>query len=230
MKGGVLNRSIFKATLFLPFVAFAALAQTPVAPLAFEVATIKPAEQITPAMVQSGKMHVGTSVDGARVDIGFVSLCDLIYTAYKVKLYQVEGPDWIRGQRFDILAKMPAGATKDDVPAMLHVLLKDRFHLEIHRDKRDHPVYALIVAPGGLKMKEAEPDPAPEAEAKPLAKGEVVIGSGDNAVRLKQNSDGISGVAQSTKTGSVKYSVSPEGIMHYEYSELDMTTQCDALS
>ncbi len=229
-----MKHSIFKTSVLLPFAAFAVFAQTPAAPLAFEVATIKPAEQITPAMIQAGKMHVGMSIDAARVDIGYLSIYDLLSAAYKVKPYQVEGPDWMRVQRFDILAKMPSGATKDDVPAMLQVLLKERFKVEIHRDKKEHAVYALVVAKGGPKMKEAEPDvpvaAAPDGEPKPLAKGEMVMGSGDNAVRIKQGADGKSGTAESAKTGAVKYSVSPEGIMHYEYSKLEMSTLADALS
>lgn len=219
-----------KFVFLLPAVALAALAQPPAAPLAFEVASIKPADQITPAMVQAGKMHVGLNVDRARVDIGYLSLFDLLCLAYKVKAYQVEGPDWMRVQRFDILAKMPEGATKDDVPVMLQGLLKERFHVELHHDKKDHPIYALIVGPGGVKMKEAEPEPTAPAEPKPLEKGEMVLGSGENQVRMKQSSDGRSGVAQTAKAGAVKYSVSPEGMMHYEYSRLAMSDLADALS
>jgi uncharacterized protein (TIGR03435 family) len=223
---------ILKTSLILPIAALAALAQTPAAPLAFEVATIKPAEPITPAMVQAGKMHVGMSIDAARVDIGYMSLYDLLSTAFKVKPYQIEGPDWIRVQRFDILAKMPPGATKDDVFVMLQGLLKERFKLEYHRGTKEHPVYALVVAPGGPKMKEAEPDVPvdPAAEPKPLAKGEVAFGSGDNAVRLKQGADGTSGTAQTAKVGAVKYSLSSDGIMHYEYEKLEMSLLADALS
>ncbi len=223
---------IFKASLVLPIVALAAMAQTPAAPLAFEVATIKPSEPITPAMVQAGKMHVGMSIDAARVDIGYLSLYDLIAAAFKIKPYQVEGPDWMRVQRFDILAKMPAGATKDDVPVMLQGLLKERFKLEYHRGTKEHPIYALIVAPGGPKMKEAEPDVPvdPAAEPKPLGKGEIAFGSGDNAVRLKQGADGTSGTAQTAKVGAVKYSVGPDGTMHYEYEKLEMSLLADALS
>jgi len=223
---------ILKTSLILPIAALAAMAQTPAAPLAFEVATIKPAEPITPAMVQAGKMHVGMSVDAARVDIGYMSLYDLLYTAFKVKPYQIEGPDWMRVQRFDVMAKMPPGATKDDVPVMLQGLLKERFKLEYHRGAKEHAVYALVVAPGGPKMKEAEPDVPvdPAAEPKPLAKGEVAFGSGDNAVRLKQGADGTSGTAQTAKVGAVKYSMGPDGIMHYEYEKLEMSLLADALS
>src|ERR1022692_2113664 len=74
----------------------AAFGQTPAAPLAFEVASIKPAPQITPAMVQSGKpIHAGMKIDAARVDIGYFGLLELIAKAYDVKNYQISGPDWV---------------------------------------------------------------------------------------------------------------------------------------
>ncbi|HEX3880055.1 MAG TPA: TIGR03435 family protein [Bryobacteraceae bacterium] len=219
-----------KFQFLLPFAAFAALAQTPTAQPTFEVATIKPAAPITPQAVQAGKMHVGVAVDAARVDIGFFSLYDLLYTAYKVKPYQVEGPDWLRQQRFDILAKMPDGATKDDMPVMLQALLKDRFKLEVHHDKKEHSALALVVAKGGIKMKEAEPDPAPLAEPAAPAKGEMVVGQGENSMRMKMNSDGKSGEVNSAKTGKVKYSISPDGMMHYEYAKLGMSDLADALA
>ena len=80
-KGAVVKHFILKTSLMLPIAALAAMAQTPTSPLAFEVATIKLAEPITPAMVQAGKMHAGMSIDAARVDIGYVSLYDLLASA-----------------------------------------------------------------------------------------------------------------------------------------------------
>ena len=50
--------------------------------LSFEVASIKASEPITPAMLQSGKVHAGMKVDGKRVDIGNFSLLQLICKAY----------------------------------------------------------------------------------------------------------------------------------------------------
>ena len=58
----------------------------------FDVASIKPSETITPAMLQSGKVHAGMKVDGKRVDIGYFSLLMLVAKAYDVKSYQVSGP------------------------------------------------------------------------------------------------------------------------------------------
>ena len=74
-------------------------AQTPAAGLSFEVASIKPAPPMNPQAMMAGKMHVGTKIDAARVDIGFASLADLIRTAYNVKPYQVIGPDWLKTER-----------------------------------------------------------------------------------------------------------------------------------
>lgn len=77
-----------------------------------------------------------------------------------MKAYRVSGPDWIGTTRFDIVAKIPEGAAKEQVPAMLKTLLEDRFKLKVHRENREYPVYAIIVAKNGPKLKEAAPDPA----------------------------------------------------------------------
>ena len=69
------------------------MAQAPAAKPQFEVATIKPAPPLNPAMIAAGKMHIGMKIDAGRVDIGYLSLNDLIMAAYKVKQHQVAGPD-----------------------------------------------------------------------------------------------------------------------------------------
>src|ERR1700727_330123 len=51
------------------------------------------------------------TVEGARVDIRYMSLWRLILTAYRLKTYQLSGPDWMKTQRFDILAKIPEGGS-----------------------------------------------------------------------------------------------------------------------
>ena len=71
-----------------------ALEQAPAAP-SFEVGTIKPAAPLDPAKMAAGQLHVGMKTDAGRVDIGFFSLSDLIRTAYRIKPYQLKGPDWL---------------------------------------------------------------------------------------------------------------------------------------
>jgi uncharacterized protein (TIGR03435 family) len=196
--------------------------------LAFEVASIKPSQPITPAMVQSGKIHVGMKIDAARVDIGNFSLMQLICEAYKVKPYQVVGPDWMKNlvgsQRFDVVATMPAGATKEQVPQMLKALLIERFKLEAHEDTKEANVYALLVAKGGPKLKESAPPPPPTEEdaAKPAS-------SGSNSVSIKTTTGGAT---ISTGTGETqKMSVSPDGkTMHLDISNVTISKLADGLA
>jgi uncharacterized protein (TIGR03435 family) len=82
-----------------------------------------------------------------------VSLKLLVGAAYGVRPDHVEGPGLLESDRFDIIAKPPAGANKGDVPAMLQHLLSDRFHAVIRMEDRDRTGYALVVGPDGLKAK-----------------------------------------------------------------------------
>ncbi|MDT7816445.1 MAG: hypothetical protein QOJ42_6361, partial [Acidobacteriaceae bacterium] len=59
-------------------------------------------------------------------------------------------PDWMTTERFDIVAKMPEGSTKEDAPKMLQTLLEDRFKLTTHRTSAEHPVLALEQEGGRL--------------------------------------------------------------------------------
>lgn len=129
-----------------------AFAQTPPAP-EFEVASVKPSSGA------ADTVNVGVKVDGAQVHIADFSLQDFIRVAFRVKLYQVSGPDWL-SERFNVDAKLPEGATREQVPEMLQALLVSRFEMKTHRDKKDFPVYALSVAPGGARLKESPPDDA----------------------------------------------------------------------
>ncbi len=86
-----------------------------------------------------------------------VTFENLLEHAYSVKRYQVTGPDWIDTAMFDIVAKMPAGATEKQVPIMLQNLLVSRFHLKAHRQMKDLPVYLLTVAKGGVKTHPPDP-------------------------------------------------------------------------
>jgi len=98
-------------------------------------------------------------VDGAQIS-GRLALKDVIGIAYRVKPYQISGPDWLGSVRFDIAATMPPGGAAGKVPEMLQSLLQDRFELKIRREKKDFPVYVLEIAKGGLKIRET-----PETEA-----------------------------------------------------------------
>jgi uncharacterized protein (TIGR03435 family) len=223
-------------------------------PLSFEVASIRPAPPLDAAAIMSGKMHLGMSVDKDRVDIGGFSLMALICQAYKVEPYQVAGnPEWLSGginaDRFDIIAKMPEGATKDQVPQMLQALLAERFKLTVHYEKRDLSAYALVVGKDGPKLKEAEPEPAapapaaetanassgetsgtaaPDSSKSPAAKGEMAFGSGDNRVTMKPSHGGM--VINSKDTGTVHVTPGESGAPKFQFDGMTMETFAKLLS
>jgi uncharacterized protein (TIGR03435 family) len=205
----------------------ALLAGQPPAPLAFDVVSIKPSEPITPAMVQAGKLHAGMKIDGVRVDIGNFGLLQLITKAYDVKMYQIEGPGWLTpaAQRFDIVANLPAGATKEQVPQMLQTMLADRFKLAIHRETKDQKVYALVVGKDGIKMKETQEPAAPAdgTEANPAI-------SGSSSVTINQAKGGSQEVSNGTGLRQ-KMTPSPDGkSMRFEITKATMALLSEGLT
>ena len=190
-------------------------------PLEFEVATIKPASMPSPADIAAGKIHVGMTVDAQRVDIGFLSLPELITIAYKLKRYQIVVPDWMASQRFDVQAKLPEGASSEQVPEMLQALLAERFKLVVHRDSKEHNVYGLVVGKGGPKLKEAAPDPEGAKD------GDSAAANQSNGVRMSRDSKGF--MVSGGRGGAVRVQMQAGG-MHYEFAKMSMSGLADMLS
>lgn len=189
--------------------ACAAYAQTP----AFEVASVKPSEPITPEMVQSGRLHIGVSIDAQNVQMHQYSMFDLIRLAYQVKAHQVAGPDWMLTARYDIQAKLPEGATRGQVPAMLQALLAERFAMKMHRETRDLNVYALVAAKGGTHLKPSEMPEAAPVGGGPIRGGVSVDGNG------RQVSSGSSGDSRVTPGAG--------GNLHVENKKMTMAAFAD---
>jgi uncharacterized protein (TIGR03435 family) len=249
------KRALSKGIASLALLAVPVLAQTPASAPAFEVASIKPAPPVTAlaAQIQAGKMHVGMSVDGARVDIGFMSLGDLLPLAFKVKPYQVTGPDWMRQERWDILAKIPDGGSKDQVPEMLLALLTDRFKLAVHRDTKELPIYALVVGKNGPKLKESTDDtPAGDANSNGLAvlppppppppgggpgrggpppgpgRGAMVIGTPQGQMSVSATGRGAE--IKGGPNGNMRINMGENGVMRMEMSKMTMAALADSLA
>jgi uncharacterized protein (TIGR03435 family) len=163
------------SVLALIFPAMAARSQ--VAKPAFEVAVVRPAEPPSPTRrIRIGLNGGPGSNDPSRITAESVSMTELLMRAYDVKRYQLSGPAWMETERYSVSAKVPEGATKEQLPLMLQSLLAERFKLTIHRDQKEMPVFELQVAKGGPKLKEsAESAPGtPDAPAPPpVATGPV---------------------------------------------------------
>jgi uncharacterized protein (TIGR03435 family) len=181
------------------------VAQPAAAKLTFDVATVRPSPPPDMAKiqaeVQAGRMpNFGPHVDGSQAEYRFMTLKDLIALAYSVKAFQISGPDWLGAQRFDIVAKMPDGARKDDAPVMLQALLQDRFKVTVHRDTEEQPVLGLAVGKGGPKLKEATVVAVAIDEDAPLKPGEMKMNLPDGgSARMTRHSDGSATVNMGTK-------------------------------
>jgi bla regulator protein blaR1 len=128
------------------------LAQSADAP-SYEVASIKP----SPANARGGSIR--PTPDGG-ITAENVSLKVLIRTAYRIQDYQIAGgPNWLDVDPYDIQAKRPGKGGSDGGRLALRKLLADRFHLTVHTETKDLPVYALVVAKNGPKFQEAKRAP-----------------------------------------------------------------------
>jgi uncharacterized protein (TIGR03435 family) len=146
--------------LLLAAAGVAAVAAASAEPLAFEVASVK--------VNNSGARAMGSRIlPGGHYTATNVPLHWLIAEAYRVPLQSSRisgGPDWLRSESFDIDARaekgsFPAGATaaarEAKILLMLQTLLADRFKLNLRRETKELPVYALIVSRNGPKLQKA---------------------------------------------------------------------------
>lgn len=227
--GHMYRRTIQRAAIVLAVALGAALAQTPPPKLpSFEVATIRAAPSIQELipLIQSGKAKLGMMVDEGRVDMGFTSPADMLRIGFRVKQYQVIGPDWMMQQRFEIQATIPAGVSKDQVPEMIQSLLVDRFKLAYHHEKRDLPVYALIVGKGGLKLEAASS--TPDAPL-PDTAGGMTVGTEKGPMKIVQDGKGGAVMQGGQFGGTVRYSVGAAG-MHLEITKATIGELVDLLT
>ena len=126
----------------------------------FEVASIKPYQ---PPEGQ-GMRRVGCqggpgTPDPGRWSCENMSLANLITMAYDLRRFQLTAPSWLDGERFNIAAKAPLGITREQLLVMAQNLLIERFGLKLHREQKEMPLYRLVVAKGGPKLKESGPLP-----------------------------------------------------------------------
>ena len=120
----------------------------------FEVASVKtaaPSER--PIYLMKG--GPGTP-DPGQLTCSDVPLQVLIMRAYNVKIYQLSSARSLQNDHYDIVAKVPPGATEQQFRLMLQNLLAERIGLKVRHEARDLLVYEMVVAKGGIKMKPAE--------------------------------------------------------------------------
>jgi uncharacterized protein (TIGR03435 family) len=101
---------------------------------------------------------IGTD-DPERIVYNGFTLGALLLDAFDVKhSWRILGPDWLNGgaQRYDVTARIPAGATKEEFRFMMRHLLVDRFQIAWHWETKEVPGYSLVVGKNGPKFTVSE--------------------------------------------------------------------------
>jgi len=120
-------------------------------PVSFEAVSIK----LHPEPVYVSR----SSTSGTYASWEAGTLRDLIAEAWNLKYYQVpDQPSWIASEHLDISARAPGNAAppKDAFRQMLQTMLADRFHLRVHFETKAIPIYALVIAKPGHKLKDPD--------------------------------------------------------------------------
>lgn len=142
--------------------------------ITFEVASVRPNK----AGMWGGLGPTADGYDQNNVLIFYIG------QAYGLANQRILGlPDWCRlgDEEYEIHAKVAdadipewSKSNQTQIQGALQALLADRFQLRAHFETRDAPVYALVVAKGGPKFKEAVPgDPYPSGIHNPSGKPSI---------------------------------------------------------
>ncbi|HEX3876480.1 MAG TPA: TIGR03435 family protein [Bryobacteraceae bacterium] len=166
-KGGLISLFMLLRITLCLLLAVAARGQV------FEVASIKPHPVSVNQPIMKNPDVNPIRISGNRVELTMIGLKGLVMAAYNVKEYQVSGgPAWASriDSLWDIAAKTPGDGRVgiDRVRMMLQDLLTERFRLKLRRETKQLPVYNLVVAKGGPKLKVA---PATQPAVRGMRRG-----------------------------------------------------------
>jgi uncharacterized protein (TIGR03435 family) len=133
--------------------------------IAFAQQTARPSFEVA-----SVKLNTGCTGDRqdekfspGSVSVTCIKLRNLLQAAYGTfangvnsnpkPLRLLGAPEWAGSDRYDITAKAPGNPPMYRMfGPMLQVLLEDRFHLKVHYETRELPVYTLSVAKSGPRL------------------------------------------------------------------------------
>jgi uncharacterized protein (TIGR03435 family) len=153
---------------------------------AFEVISVKVNKAGT-----GGFRSMYTPIGFHMENVPIIMLIRQAYSLYNSNDDQITGlPKWAETERFDIDAKVSEedqpklkALSREQRGEMMKALLAERFEMKAHAESREMPIYALVIAKGGLKIKEATPGAeypnAPKGpDGKPAGAGMMMMGRG----------------------------------------------------
>jgi uncharacterized protein (TIGR03435 family) len=133
-------------------ICFRCLAQTPAAVPAFDAASIR---------LAAGGVRPEIQTSPGSITIRNQPLLFLIQWAYDTPPFQINGPDWLKDSRYDVIAKADGGGDDARLRLMLRALLDDRFGVKAHVEQKEMQIYAVTLAKGGPKFQESKDEGPP---------------------------------------------------------------------
>ena len=111
---------------------------------------------------KSGANNVSIRGGGASFVATNITLITLLMNAYNIREDLISGlPGWANSTHFDVNAKVSdpdiaalKNLAREQRQAMMLTFLQDRFHLRAHIEVKTLPVYDLVLAKAGSKLKE----------------------------------------------------------------------------
>jgi uncharacterized protein (TIGR03435 family) len=166
--------------------------------------------------------HFGPHINSAGASYWTMTVGSLLAYAYGGEFFQVRGPEWTTAEHYDIDARFPEGASKDDERRMLKTLLKDRFKLAFHVEKGELDGYAVVVGKHGEKLRPSVPDPATPKADTASTSGVNNGGDGNAKTEITKNADGSSTFNMGKRgTQTVKFD-QENWAQHWEFSKMTM--------
>jgi uncharacterized protein (TIGR03435 family) len=163
--------------------------------------------------VGDSSVHPGGQYIDPRVNVS-----SLILFAYHIPAYfQLTAlPDWTKNQSYSISAKpesgfpaLPPAGNTEQVRLMMRALLADRFHLKLHTETRQEPVYQLELAKGGFKIQEVAPPEPPDKETP------VGFAFGNSSGRMIGKKSTITGIAKTLEPHLKRPIIDKTGLTGY---------------
>jgi uncharacterized protein (TIGR03435 family) len=133
-------------------------------PPAFEVASVKPAPMKSNLPVPGMYLMRGGpgGPDPGQFTCSQAPMSAILWVAFDARNYQISAPAWVENEKYEILAKVPLGFTREEFRLMLQGLLAERFGMQFHRETRQLAGYEMVVAKGGVRMTKVEGELGPD--------------------------------------------------------------------
>jgi len=140
-------------------------------PATFDVVSIRPTQ------IAADGAAIESPPNGDGITMRNITVQEIIDYAYSFRHPElVSGlPEWAKTKNYDLAAKVAdtnllafRKLNQQQRRQMLQTVLAERFQLQVHREPKELPIYALVVVKKGKKMKEAVPwdqyDGGPKSE------------------------------------------------------------------